>query len=335
MASRDIAVNINLMDTASDSIPLDNTSHSFKTLRRHGRSFYFASFFLGRKTAGNAARLYRFCRKIDDMVDNSKTSADQSKLRSISGDLKRRQSSDEIVQNFLALAAEEGIEIEAGLYLIDGVLSDIDTVRLKTRDDLIQYCYKVAGTVGLMMCPVLECYEDKAKPHAIDLGIAMQLTNIARDVLEDAKADRRYLPASKVGSIPYEIVNAAEAVKTDVKDAVKDLLDLADSYYKSGRTGLIYLPLRAHLSILIASRVYSHIGEQIRARDYDIWQGRSIVPFYKKCLIALRCLSEFPVQRLKHKNISEHNTMLHLNIQGFPGANPPSSQNLDGTKHEA
>ena len=163
--------------------------------------------------------------------------------------------------------------------LVEGLMDDqADEVLLPDEESLIQYAYKVAGTVGLLMCEILNNSDPKAKPHAVDLGIAMQLTNIARDVVEDARMGRRYLPGSWVGNMsPEDILDAAldpygpDGVQ--ITRAVERLLDLAESYYASGRAGLAYLPARAHFSIGVAAKVYRQIGRQL-LRSKDSWHGK-------------------------------------------------------------
>lgn len=300
---------------------------ALQTLKHNGRSFYFASFFLGKETTTRAARLYHFCRVVDDLVDEQKSPSDQVNLHRMEGDIKRGVSSDPVVSDFLDLCETCNITWEAALYLIAGVRSDITDVRLKTQDDLIQYCYRVAGTVGLMMCPILKARGDQADYHAIDLGIAMQLTNIARDVLEDAHNDRRYLPASKLGNLsPPDIIAGRGGDKDKVKRATADILTLAESYYKSGEDGLLYLPPRHHLAILVAARIYRHIGVQLKNSGYDIWAGRQIVSWHKKCLLALAAVFHFAYSRSIRRKPREHNASLHLNIQGFPGADAPHTR---------
>ena len=297
-----------------------------KTLRKHGRSFYFAYFFLGRDTARKAARLYSFCRMIDDLVDEQDPAEGTETLRRISSDIKRGFSTDPNVRDFLDLAEDCKIDTQAALHLIEGVVMDAGPVRLTTMDDLVQYSYRVAGTVGLMMCPILGCHEEQAKSHAIDMGIAMQLTNIARDVLEDAKKDRRYLPKNRIGGIsPGQIVEAGPAEREHVRDALRQVLKRADEYYRSGEAGLSFLPRRNHLTILIAARIYRHIGVRLRNGGCDVWAGREIVPFTHKIGLACQSLFEFIFAGMFRARPASHNLSLHLNLQGFPGTHNPSA----------
>ena len=176
--------------------------------------------------------------------------------------------------------------------LIDGLLQDQKLVRIADERTLRRYGYRVAGTVGLM-CHVLDCDDEAARAHAIDLGIAMQLTNIARDVLEDAEMGRRYLPASWAGDVmPVHIIAASHIpdgeVARAVSAAVGQLLLLADEYYQSGAHGLPYLPLRAHIAIAVAARVYRQIGVQIAATGYGWHQGRQVTSRLTKIICSVQ-----------------------------------------------
>lgn len=303
------------------------SDHSAHSLKKHGKSFYFASFFLYKDTAHKAARLYHFCRILDDIVDESNASDSKTseKLDRIASDLKRGQGTSDLTRDFLDMAQEQDIDINAALYLIDGVREDQKQVRIKTQADLIQYCYKVAGVVGLMMCPVLGVKDRKAFAYAIDMGIAMQLTNIARDVLEDAQNGRRYIPSTMAGDLDVtDILKSKEIFRNNLQNCVCQILDIADRYYQSGFDGLAYLPPRSRLAIMIAAKVYRQIGTVIKANDCDIWQGRAYVSFPRKLTLAGGGIIDFGKLSLSlPENQPVHDSDLHLNLQGFPGAHPP------------
>ncbi|MGB2496627.1 MAG: phytoene/squalene synthase family protein, partial [Candidatus Puniceispirillaceae bacterium] len=244
---------------------------SEQSLAANGKSFHWARRFLGARMGNDAARLYAFCRLLDDMADGDIENG-PARLRAIRDDLAAgRPGDDPALQAFLPLMAEKRFPAEVLVALIDGLLEDqLDMVALADEAALLRYAYRVAGTVGLLMCHVLDCHAPAARAHAIDLGIAMQLTNIARDVLEDADMNRRYIPGDWVGgATPADILAAAQApgsdVHADVTNAVARLLDIAETFYASGAQGYRYLPWRAHLSIAIAARVYRQIGVQLLA----------------------------------------------------------------------
>jgi phytoene synthase len=280
-------------------------------LRKNGKSFYWASLFLGRNIALNAARLYRFCRTVDDLVDMTPHSANTlSILNKWQSDLLARKSSDPKVRDILNLADEIGLDTQPLKLLIDGVISDLSVVKIKDEAALIRYCYLVAGTVGVMMSTLLDAKDSRAKRFAIDLGIAMQLTNILRDVAEDASANRQYIPCDwlpvncRLTPANYEIS----------KPALKRLFDLSQKYYASGYAGLNFLPKRCHLSIFIAARLYQEIAILAKKSDFQIWKKRIFVSSWRKCWLISVCLVRFTFLCLKPKSLPVHNGSLHNNL---------------------
>ena len=173
-------------------------------LKKNGRSFFWASKFLPSLYVDRASELYKFCRILDDIADNGKKSSIDL-LNRYRNNLLKNNIKDLIKEDNKSIFQFTNSIIKSTLSLLDGLISDQNIVLLEKEKDLIRYSYQVAGTVGVMMCDALECHNEKAKLFAVDLGIAMQLTNIARDVLEDAKMGRRYLPASWVNLSPAEI----------------------------------------------------------------------------------------------------------------------------------
>ena len=259
------------------------------TLKSKGRSFYWARFGLSAQHARRATRLYGFCRLVDDIADASTTSSEaRLALLAISQSIAKGHSSDDRVNDMLALMSECRIEPKIVQELMAGVMSDLDAVEFANVDELLLYCYQVAGTVGLMMCRVLDVHSPAAFPHAIDLGIAMQLTNICRDVAEDAAAGRRYLPASVVGNIaPAALVTPRIDIQPTLRKGLADLLRMADRHYRNGERGLAYLPLSARFGILVAARLYCAIGTGLRRREHDYWSGRMVVSSGRKLGLTL------------------------------------------------
>lgn len=308
---------------------------AISTLSRHGRSFHFASKLLDPLTAMRSARLYRFCRYVDDIAD----SADdhrlaQQRLDQITAMLTSGVAKDPVIADFLALAGECQIEIEPALELVRGVRSDLELVRFADESELLQYCYRVAGTVGLMMCGVLGVQDPKAYPFAIDLGTAMQLTNIARDVAEDAAQGRRYLPATMLGDVePNQIEHPDPELQIHLVASVDALLKLAERFYVSGQRGLVYLPDGARLGIRVAARVYRHIGVIIRRNDCATWRGRAVVPGWQKVLVAIAAIAtEYlsrPVMRARR-----HDRRLHRALRGLFGSSESLCMVRPGKAHE-
>lgn len=283
-------------------------------LKQNGKSFYFASLALDRPQAERCARLYAFCRYIDDLADDADDKDDaRRRLISVIDELRANQSKNAVVADFLALAAECEMSIDPAIDLVQGVLQDLDgEVLVKDVAALHHYCYRVAGTVGLLMCGVLGVRDPRAYPFAIDLGIGMQLTNIARDVLEDASAGRRYIPKSIIGDVaPAQLVEPDDAMQSRIADAVCWLLGEADRFYRSGEAGLVFLPPRARLAIRIAARVYHRIGVRLRKSGFAAWRGRTVVSLPEKVIVALSATRAHLKSRKNRQSLPLHAALLH------------------------
>lgn len=294
------------------------------TMKRHGKSFWFASLFLPKNVAADAARLYAFCRTMDDLADVAVTQESKASLAQVRKDLSSGVSSTPACQDFLALATRYQLPREAADYLIATFLQDATTeIHLEDEHQLVRYCYGVAGTVGLMMSPILGADGSKAGQAAMHLGIAMQMTNIARDVLEDAENGRRYLPGSWVHDLSASQIQAvaqvaSSASRETVAAAVHRLLRLADQYYASAAPGFDLIPDRARRGIDIAASVYREIGTVLRRRQYAWWQGRVRVSYPRKLWIAAQVyLGQSPIRRLQPVM---SNSELSLPVIGLPGA---------------
>ena len=293
------------------------------TLARQGRSFYWARRLLGATHADRATRLYAFCRRLDDLVDEA-TSPEEARVALAAADraIADGRTDDPVLQDGLALMRECGIEPGIVRELIAGMASDAETVRVADEAELLRYCYRAAGTVGLMMCRVLDAPEPAAAAHAVDLGIAMQLTNLCRDVSADARMGRRYLPASLVGDIaPTELITPSHALQPALRAAVARLLALAETYYASGEAGLPFLPVRARAGILVAGRVYRAIGHRLAAAEYAYWEGRTFVPDWRKATITLAALTTQPLRGAFWSRPQAHSVSLHQALIGLPGIN--------------
>ena len=286
-------------------------------LARKGRSFHWARRFLSPSHADRTTRLYGFCRRVDDLADESQApEVARAELDLLDRDLRAGVSADPLTVDAIRLFNECDISTEIPSLLIAGVAGDLDPVRITTDDALLRYCYSVAGTVGLMMCATLDATDPRALPHAIDLGIAMQLTNLCRDVFEDALAGRRYLPASLIGDIePERLIAPDEDDFERAQSAVLTLLDRADVYYASGEDGLRYLPARARYAILAAARIYRSIGLRVRRRTFEAWQRRAVVPSAMKAAISVTALLSLRTQSRDRP----HAATLHTALAGLPG----------------
>ena len=220
------------------------------------KSFNWAGFFLPKKIYEDSAKLYAFCRVLDDIADE-KTDLDSKIKRfdemrnflkkSYDADNKEIHSSNEnekIVHDVITLAKNNNIKRIILEDLVDGVASDLrKRIHIRSVKDLLVYSYRVAGTVGLMMSKILMVNDRRALKGAIDLGIAMQLTNIARDVIEDKKMNREY-------------------IKPDFEN-IQATLKLAEMFYESSFSSIQKIPFRYKFSIIVARRIYRQIGRKI------------------------------------------------------------------------
>ena len=292
-----------------------------KLLSTYGKSFHWARYFLGKEAGLQATQLYAFCRYLDDIADQP-DNLGATKLKSIQNifnNYSYQTGSYPEVDNFLLLKQELNLPVFAVKDLLKGLISDQGTVLLLNENQLIQYSYKVAGTVGLMMAPILGISSKKAIPFAVDLGIAMQLTNISRDVLEDAELGRRYIPGEWCDELSApKIVELAKNGTTEdrlkVSAAIKRTLLLAETYYVSGFKGLAYLPPRNHLAILIAGIIYRLIGRRLLATGTEWWVGRQVVNSTGKLLHSLYP----PLLMLnRFKRLPVHDSHLHKCLKDY------------------
>ncbi|MBC7501500.1 MAG: phytoene/squalene synthase family protein [Herminiimonas sp.] len=289
-------------------------------LATRGRSFYWARHLLGSRHAARATRLYRFCRYVDDLADEAPSpELALQALDALGTDIAGQQGTNALVADVLDLMRECAIEPAIMLELIHGVRSDLGEVRFVDEASLLRYCYRVAGTVGIMMCRVLDVRDDAALRHAIDLGIGMQLTNICRDVADDAALGRRYLPATLVGPCePAALLSPGPTLRPVVTMGVEVLLATAERYYCSGEQGLHYLPSGARAGILVAARLYRAIGRRLAHHNHDYWSRRITVSTVGKMGLTLQALSELAVGRSATGSDIRHDALLHAPLAGLP-----------------
>jgi len=211
----------------------------------YAKSFSWAGFFLPKKTYLECSALYDFCRTIDNIADErGELNVKKKNLFNFKKKFFSKNYENSIIQNMWNLINHFCISQKIINDLFDGVESDLsERVQLNSKKDLLIYSYRVAGTVGLMMAKILNVKNHNALKSAIDLGIAMQLTNISRDIVEDANNNRSYIAANF--------------------DSIKDTLKLADLFYDSSFTSIKEIPINFRFSILVARRVYRKIGHDI------------------------------------------------------------------------
>ncbi len=298
--------------------------HSF-SMQRHSRTFSFATALMPARTADALRKVYCFCRLVDDVADEmTDKNLAESILSQISLDLERKQSKVAEISAFLALAHENSIDLRIANELVNGVKSELGGIKISDEATLLQYCYKVAGTVAVMICQLLEIYSLEARCFAIDLAIAMQLTNIARDVHADVLQNRIYIPEAWISSqaVKESLASASNENNVLLARSVSALLALSEKYYRSSDQGICLLPPSARISILTSSRCYESIGVLIK-RDIDSksWdpKKRCIVPGrlkLQKLFGAAFALASNQTNILPSE--VKHDASLHSYLHGLP-----------------
>ena len=266
-------------------------------LKKRAKTFFWASLFFSYTQRGHIKVLYSFCRYVDDISDSSFYSKYQASklLNQIKKDLINMNSNNVIIKNFINLVKKKKINIDLPIELINGIQKDLNVVNFNNIQELIIYSYQVAGTVGLMMCSIMKVENKILRIHAVELGIAMQLTNISRDIKEDLLRNRIYLPKS-MRNFSYngneDLIDSDEKKITFSHDIVK-LIHYSNDIYLCAQNGINGLPLRFKLPILIASKLYQQIGFEIIKYPKDLWCKRFFVSHIKKILITLSCILNF------------------------------------------
>jgi phytoene synthase len=266
-------------------------------LRRHGKSFFLAHALLPPDARAAAQVIYAWCRRADDLVDERPVEEAAPALAGLERELdaiyEGSPQADPLLAAFQEVVVSYGIPKQYPSDLLSGFRMDVEGTVYGTLLDLYQYCYRVAGTVGLMMCHVMGVRDPAALRHAVHLGIAMQLTNICRDVVEDWARGRLYVPLTLLGGRPPARGiqgSFPEDLVVPIAHAVERLLSAADQFYASADRGLRYLPPRSMWAVLVARLVYSSIGAVLRRRGCDVTRGRAYVRFPMKLWLAGRAL---------------------------------------------
>ena len=214
-------------------------------LSLYAKSFNWAGFFLPKKTYQKCSALYDFCRVIDNIADDKgSVELKENKFKNFENNFNNKNFDDPIIKNMWDLIYEFNISLKIIHDLFEGIKSDIkEKVKLNSRKELLVYSYKVAGTVGLLMAKILNVSKKSSLKSAIDLGIAMQLTNISRDVIEDLNNNRSYINEN------FEEIHST--------------LMLAEKFYENSFHSINEIPISFRFSILVARRVYRKIGYKI------------------------------------------------------------------------
>ena len=267
-------------------------------LKKHAKSFYWASFFLSKEIFNKCSSLYNFCRTLDDIVDDDeKLETKKENFLKFKQDFIIKDLNNPAIKEMWLIIDSERISKQIVIDLFDGVETDLQNkVVINSKKDLIIYSYRVAGTVGLMMSKILKVNNKEALKGAIDLGIAMQLTNIARDVCEDKARNRQY-------------------IKHDFT-SIKETINESQIFYNKSFKSIKSIPLRSRLSVIVARRIYRKIGDYIlRQKNLENYNnaGKIYVPIYEKIVQTFLSFLDFInllfVKELHHENHTSYNIL--------------------------
>ena len=266
-------------------------------LKKHAKSFYWASFFLSSDTLDKCSSLYNFCRTLDDIVDkNNNLNLKKEIFSKFKKDFESKNLNNQIIKDMWSIIDSENISKQIVLDLFDGVETDLaEIVLINSKKDLLVYSYRVAGTVGLMMSKILKVKNKQAFKGAVDLGIAMQFTNIARDVCEDKARNRQY-------------------VKHDFY-SIREIIKESQIFYENSFNSIRNIPFRSRFSVIVARRIYRKIGDYIlKQKNLESYNkaGKIYVPLYEK--VVQTFLSIFDLVNLLFIKDLNYNNQAHHNI---------------------
>jgi len=297
----------------------DIVKYSRERIEKGSKSFSAAARLFDSGTREHTYMLYSWCRYCDDTIDDQELgfatgeAARESQLerlkhlrdktsRAVRGDW------DDLVFGALSrVVAERGIPERYLQDHLDGFAMDVEERRYETLNDTLAYCYHVAGVVGVMMAMIMGVRNAATLDRASDLGIAFQLTNIARDVMDDAAIGRIYLPEQWLrerGVPPTPEAIADPAYRDQVSDVAQSLLDVADRFYVSARHGIASLPFRSAWAIAVARFVYRDIGRLVHSRGPAAWDQRARVGATRKLYGVARSLATIARSRAHGRLVS-------------------------------
>ncbi len=268
-------------------------------LKIHAKSFYWASFFLTKETFAKCSALYNFCRVLDDIADDDiDLDTKKGKFLKFKKNFFNKNFDNLIIKNMWELLNNEKISKLIVGDLFDGIESDLNNeIKINSQKDLLIYSYRVAGTVGLMMSKILKVKNKESLKGAIDLGIAMQLTNISRDVMEDKKKNRQYIECNF--------------------DVIKQTIKIADIFYQRSFPAIKSIPLSSRFSVIVARRVYKKIGHYIlKQKNIENYKnaGKIYVPILGKILQTVLSIGDF-LKLLFYSNMNYLNEDIHSVIK--------------------
>ncbi len=275
-----------------------------KVTKRASKTFYWGSVFLPQPKRQAVWAVYALCRIVDDIVDEE-MHPDAPRAGHLSGSSTPkqeldywRQSLEQVYQqggagdNLVQLAWSDVLEqfpvpFAPVLDLLDGVEMDLTINRYQTFEELYLYCYRVAGTVGLLTSPIFGYQDETALQHAVDLGVALQLTNILRDIGEDARRNRVYLPQDEMQRFGYtenDLMNGV--VNETFCDLLRFQMARANNYYQRSLPGISLLSPDCRLAIRLSGTLYKSILDRIHLNNYNVFTKRASVPLKTKLAAA-------------------------------------------------
>lgn len=275
-------------------------------MRTHAKSFTLASAFFKEADFSAATKIYHWCRFCDDTIDDAVSDQDKKleELRRLTKLIFDKEATVESpFSEMREIVFRYNIPSEYLFELLNGMEMDVVKNRYEAIEELELYSFRVAGTVGLMMTHVMGLYHLRSLPVAVDLGLAMQLTNISRDVKEDQERGRIYLPQTWLREAGLK--NTDDLLLDPEKDflVVKRLLQKAEGYYKSAETGLIDLPFRGAWAVGVALELYRDIGREILKKGPIALQTRTVISKPRKITLVLKAslktLASFPLRIFK------------------------------------
>ena len=267
-------------------------------LKKHAKSFYWASFFLSNDVFNKCSSLYNFCRTLDDIVDDdNKLEVKKEIFLKFKKDFMNKNPNNQIINDMWSIINSENISKKIVIDLFDGVETDLEEkVEINSKKDLLVYSYRVAGTVGLMMSKILKVNNRESLRGAIDLGIAMQLTNVARDVCEDNKRNRKY-------------------IQSDFS-SIKETIYESEIFYQKSFKAISSISIRSRFSVIVARRIYKKIGDYIlMQKNIENFNkaGKIYVPIFEKVVQTFLSIFDFVkllfVKDLSYDNHSNHNIL--------------------------
>jgi len=275
--------------------------HGRTVIEKGSKSFAAAARIFDPRTRAGAYMLYAWCRHCDDQTDDQKLGFEGSQLEPAEGQarverlraetlraMSGEQVDDPIFAGLQRVVAESEIPQRYPLEHLDGFVMDVEGREYRSLEDTVEYCYHVAGVVGVMMAYVMGVRDEATLDRATDLGLAFQLTNICRDVMDDAGVGRIYLPRDWLDEAGVPIGEIQLPVHRErVFEVVRRVLAEADRYYASSWLGVSQLPLRSAWAVAAANAVYRDIGRLILERGPRAWDGRASTSKGRKLRLVL------------------------------------------------